>query len=224
MREPFGRKFLQFQNRITTGLIGISTVACGDFLSRGVGMAAFLALLSIPLTSTVARADGMFFQFDASSESTTGVLAVEKDHLQYALRRSSWGGGYHWNGRVAWKLPLRNGKIPLTIRLGPTAQYNHDSTWDYGFSVVSESYNSTSWGGVFVLTDLSTIDSSYIILLQFAHRSGAALELSAAGNRDDYEEKAVTLSYRIGDSPYSLRLGRKFGAKETYFGLSINTF
>ena len=217
-RIPGGRWFRA--GRVAKALKGL----CRPSFDLRFVFAVGLALIANAFAPTVASADGEFFQLDASEQSATGVFALERGRLQYALRRSMWDGGYHWNGRVAWKFPLQLGDIPVTFRLGPTGQYNHGGTWDDGISAVAESYNATSWGGFFALTDLSTIDNSYFVLLQFAHRSGVTLELSGAGNRDDYEEKAVTLAYRIGRGPFSLRLGRKFEAKETYIGFSINTF
>ena len=171
-----------------------------------------------------ARADGTFFQLDRSSKSTSGVLAVERGNLQFGLNRADWNGGFHWTGRVTWKFPFTLGQVPVTLRVGPAVQYSHPSIWQGGLSVVADSYNPTSWGSLYLLSDLSTINYSYFFMSQFNLKSGIGLELAALGNNDSYHDRTVTLDYRFRNTPFSLRIGRKLHARETYVGFSINTF
>ncbi|WP_143037568.1 hypothetical protein [Allgaiera indica] len=197
-------------------------------LTRGMGTwGAPLAALSIAGAVAVAmpaRADGTFFQLDRSRTATGGVLAVQRGRVQFALSRSDWNGGFHWVGRVSWRFPIQFGSVPVTLSLGPAVQYSHPSAWRGGLSVAAESYNPTSWGSLYLLSDLSTIDAGYFFLAQFNHKSGVSLELAAVGNNAHYADRTVTLDYRFPNTPYSLRLGRKLQARETYIGFSINTF
>lgn len=174
--------------------------------------------------STPARADGTFFQIDRTESSASGVLAVERGNLQFGLNRSNWNGGFHWTGRVTWKFPLQFGSVPVTLRVGPTVQYSHPSTWQGGLAVVAESYNPTSWGSLFLLGDFSTIDASYFLMAQFNHKSGLSLELATLGNNQSYHDQTLAVDYRFKNTPFSLRVGRKFESRETFVGFSINTF
>lgn len=190
---------------------------------RAVPLAA-LALAGAVAVAAPARADGTFFQLDRSGNATSGVLAVQRGHVQFGLSRSDWNGGFHWVGRFLWRFPVQLGSIPVTFSVGPAVQYSHPSAWRGGLSFVAESYNPTSWGSLYLLSDLSTIDASYFFLAQFNHKSGVGLELAAVGNNAHYTDKTVTLDYRFRNTPYSLRLGRKLQARETYIGFSVNTF
>lgn len=208
--------------------VGNRTGTRGSGRVRGMGR--WMALLAASVVSgtiavsTPARADGTFFQLDRSRTATSGVLAVQRGRVQFALSRSDWNGGFHWVGRVLWRFPVRIGSVPVTFSVGPAAQYSHPSTWQGGLAFVAESYNPTSWGSLYLLSDLSTIDRGYFFMAQFNHRSGVSLELAAVGNNAHYTDKTVTLDYRFPDTPYSLRLGRKLQTRETYIGFSINTF
>jgi len=202
---------------------GQASTHAGGRNRRGLALAA-LAVSGGLAVAGPAQADGSFIQFDQSSKSTSGVLAVERGNLQFGLNRAEWNGGFHWTGRVTWKFPFTLGQVPMTLRVGPAVQYSHPSIWQGGLAVVAESYNTTPWGSLYLLSDLSTIDYSYFFMTQFNLKSGISLELAALGNNDNYHDRTVTLGYRFRDTPFSLRIGRKLHAHETYVGLSINTF
>ncbi len=186
---------------------------------RAALVAALLAAAPLP-----GRANGTFFQLDSSDRSTTGVYAIERGRLQFGLARADWSGGFHWTGQVTWKFTPALG-LPLVLRVGPAAQYSHvRQGWAGGGALVAESYNPTGWGSVFLIGNYSTIQAGYFAMVQLNHRSGVSLELAASGNNDGYRDQTVALGYRFRNTPFSLRLGRKIRAEETFLGFSINTY
>lgn len=192
----------------------------------GTCAAALVAVAALAGQVAPAAANGEFYQLDAGEHAVTGVVAVERDRLAFGLGRSSYIGGYNWNLSTTykWTYPVLGKKV--TVRLGPSAQYDSDDETRFGVKAVTESYIGTDWGSVFLLGDFNTIKHGYFTMAQFQHRaSGLGVQFSAQGDDRGYDENTITGLWKIpGHEAVSLRLGHKLREDESFIGVSINTF
>lgn len=180
------------------------------------------ATIPIALAATELRADGEFFQFDIGSETSTAVVSVERGRLAYGLVFSDYTGPEDLNLSVSYKFNLG---APVTFRLGPAIQHEGLETLKGGLRLVAEHYRPTSFGSVFLLGELSTIDRSYLALAAIGFRDPrVTFEFSHLGDDDGFRDTVAAVAFAIPKTKASLRAGYKIETDESFIGISVNTF
>lgn len=183
-------------------------------ICSGLGLAAALP----------AQADGTFVQFDFSDAATSAVAVAVRGDISYGLSRNEYEGGHDWTASVLYRMQF-GAKNPIGLQVGPAVRIDEEHKTLGGLRATVDHYHPTGWGHVYLLADYTTIRNSHFAMVQLGHRaSGLGLELAAMGDDEDYQEETITATYRFGQSPFSLRLGQKLEAQETFIGFSINTF
>jgi hypothetical protein len=188
-------------------------------------MAVSFPLLSLAQGSP-ALADGEFLQLDLSAGTTVAVVSAQRGPLTFSLSYTEADGDRSGRIGATYELPLPTGEALPTARLGPALGLDGPDLSDAepGLSLVLDRYTATTWGSVYLLADLSTIDAAWFLLAQVGRpEAGLTAELSRGGS-DDYTETTFALSRRLGDGPVSLRAGYRFEAEEVFVGLAVNTF
>ena len=85
-------------------------------------------------------------------------------------------------------------------------------------------YAATSFGSVYGLTELNSIDNAWFFLAQLTlQQPGVSFELSRGGS-DSYRDTTIVVQKKLSDRQMSLRLGYKLSSKEIFIGFNINTF
>lgn len=172
-----------------------------------------------------ARADGYFAQFDASTESFTGVASMQRGRFSFGTVYSSYDGGEDFNLNAAYAFPLGDPQMPVTLRVGPALQYEGLEEMKFGLRVVAEHYRPTDFGHVFLLGEFSTIDKAYFGLVGIGLRGpDVVIEITHQGDDDDYRETSLAIAKAIPGTDFSVRAGYKFRDEEIFLGLSWNTF
>jgi len=172
-----------------------------------------------------APADGEFAQFDLSPDTFTGVLSAERGRFSLGTVYSDYEDGSDLNLTLSYALPLGDPQRPVTLRVGPALQYERLETWKAGVRVVAEHYRPTSFGSLFLLGEVSTIDRAYFGLASLGLRDPAVtVELTHQGDDDGYRGSALAIVKPLAGTDLSLRAGYKFEAGEVFVGMSINTF
>ncbi len=187
----------------------------------GPTLAAFLGAALLP---GAVLADGEYLQFDVGREDVTVVASAERSGASIGLTHSRYDGGNGTSIAALAALPLRIGGQDVTARVGPVLHLD-DHEPEIGAKLVIESYRGMSWGGLFGIAEVSSVDTGYFAMVQ-ANLSGSGLsfEVTANGDDDGYHENALVAGYRLGQSDLRLRLGYKIRAEELFVGISLNTF
>ncbi|MFZ3585375.1 hypothetical protein ACOI1H_25140, partial [Loktanella sp. DJP18] len=95
---------------------------------------------------------------------------------------------------------------------------------DLGVKAVAERYVSTTFGSLYLLADVNSIDRSWFMLSQVSFaQPDFAIELSQ-GESTSYAERSIAIAKRLTGSPLSLRVGYRFESSVIFAGFSINTF
>lgn len=186
---------------------------------------ALLATLVLAVSPAPGWADGEFAQLDVSASTTGGVASVQRGPLTFGgvVTIPDGDPSATFSATQALNLPV---SWAPALRVGPALGLSGDDLADAeaGLRLSAERYTSTDWGSVYGLVDLGTIDRSWFILGQVGlAETQLTLELSR-GASDEYEETTIAVSWRLQDSPVSLRTGYRFDASEIFVGVSVNTF
>ncbi|SFE93741.1 hypothetical protein [Roseivivax sediminis] len=177
-------------------------------------------------SATLTHADGSFLQVDLTPETANAVGAVARGPLNFGLSFNDYEGGSVAGASLTYALPL--GEI-ATLKLGPALAAVRDDDDGFegiegGAKVVLDRYTPTSFGGLYLLAEANTIQSSWFALAQTSFgNSGFSAELSRGGS-DTYDEATLAINKRIGNGPVSLRAGWRLISEQAFVGVSINTF
>lgn len=183
-------------------------------------LATVAALALLPFASPAA-ADGTFFQFDLSETASDAVISVARGRLTFSANWSRYEDGESAGASVTWSIPVES---LGTFKLGPSLGANsEDDDLELGLKAGFERYQPTSFGHLFMLAEINSIDSGWFGTLQTGFNNGFGVELSAGGS-DTYDATTLAVTHRLGAGPVSLRAGYKFVAQEVFVGLSVNTF
>ncbi len=170
-------------------------------------------------------ADGYFLQADAGKQTQGLVATIAQDAWNYGLNVAKYEDGTSVSASIAYAFPLADIAV---MKVGPSVGIQReDGAWsdpELGIRFSAERFTPTSFGGIFALAEVNTIDSAWFLLGQVSWRAtGLGLELSRGGS-DSYDETTIALSKRLSDRPVSLRFGYKLSSEELFFGININTF
>ncbi|MBS1302688.1 hypothetical protein [Loktanella sp. SALINAS62] len=170
-------------------------------------------------------ADGYFLQADAGRQTQGLVATMAQGAWNYGLNVADYEDGTSVSTSIAYAFPI--GDIAM-MKVGPSFGFQReDGAWsspEPGIRFSVERFTPTSFGGVFTLAEVSTVESAWFVLGQLNWQAtGLGLELSRGGS-DNYSETTLAVSKRITDRPVSLRFGYKLSSEEVFFGLNINTF
>lgn len=173
-----------------------------------------------------ARADGTFFQFDASGETANGVFVHVREPISIGLNHVRYEGGRRSTLNLLYRLPLPD--AAPTIRLGPSYGVvepdGQPSESELGAKISIDKWMPTDFGSLYLLAEYNSIEHASFALAQFG-LSEAGLQIEASyGESDSYSETSLAISKKIGRGPLSLRAGYRLNAEEVFFGLSVNTF
>jgi hypothetical protein len=137
--------------------------AISVFDTRGLRMlvAGFLCSLAIWAGQT-ARADGAFFQFDASETTSNATISIGRGPMTFGAGAVDYDGGRAYRLSATYRLPF--GQEVATLKIGPSiglvvADGSKD-TFDIGLKVVAERYIPTDFGSLFLLADFDTNENS----------------------------------------------------------------
>ncbi len=190
----------------------------------GLSTAAFLVAMA---SVSGARADGTFAQFDLSETTASGVFTKTVGSFSFGITAVDFSGGSRQGLNVLYKLPLSWGIA--TVKLGPSygrVKLDTDASaqTEFGAKVAVERYTAMSFGSVYLLAEMNSVDNAAFVLGQMGLSApGMSLEISY-GESDSYSETTFAVSKRISDGPVSLRGGYRFRAEEVFLGVSVNTF
>lgn len=187
--------------------------------ARTVGIA---ALTLMPLR---VAADGEFAQLDLAPDDVTAVASIARGPLSFGAVYSNFGSGADLTFTTTYGVPVGPAANPVTLRFGPTAQYEGLDDWKFGVRLIAEHYRPTDFGSLFLLGEVTTVDRGYFALAAIGLSGpGVTVELTHQGDDDGYRETAVGLVKPLGDTDISLRLGYKIREEEVFVGASWNTF
>lgn len=176
----------------------------------------------LALVATAAQADGEFYQLDLGEDTTTAVISVERDRLAYGMVFSDYTGPEDLNLTVSYKFTLGT---PVTFRAGPAIQLEGLETVKGGIRLVAEHYQSTSFGSIFLLGEITTIDRGYFALAAIGfNEPDVTFEFSYLGDDDGFRDKVAAVAFGIPNTKAGFRAGYKFDSEESFVGISINTF
>lgn len=185
--------------------------------------AALATALALLLGSAGARADGEYLQLDLGPTDSTAVASLERDGLSAGLVWSRYDGGGSIGAAATLSRRVDPAGRAVTLRFGPALRLGDD--FDAGAKVVAEHYAPTGWGGVFLIGELSSIDTAYFAMIEAGHAAtDLALSLSATGDDTGYAEQSLVLARRLGGSDWRARLGYRLQAREVFLGVALNTF
>ena len=170
-------------------------------------------------------ADGEFFQGDYASGGSSVVGSIVRGPFGVALGWSEFDNGNALSANVTYGLSVPALGDGATFRFGPTARLDQDDNLDLGVKVVFERWAPTDWGSVFVLADYNTILNEYLLLGEVTHaNSGLSGSLAIQGGDNGFRENTIVLGYSIPQTPFGLRLGYRFKARQAVVGFTVNTF
>lgn len=171
-----------------------------------------------------ARADGEFLQFDVSPTTANGVFSVERGRLSYAFSYSDYVGSSDLNASVTYKFVVGEA-APVTFRFGPAVQYERLSTLKVGLRAVAEHYRPTSFGHVFLLGEVTSIDLGYFGLATVGFtKPDIDFDFVVQGDNAGYSDQSIAATFGIGATGARLRAGYRFQSKEAFLGFSVNSF
>ena len=184
--------------------------------------------LSLAFALTLARtaaADGVFWQVDIGADTRTLVAASRRGPWEYGLNISDYKGGRSGAINLAGVIALPGA---VTLKAGPTLGWTRDDNGDgdtgLGARIALDRWSATSFGSTYVLAEASTPQRDWFLLAQVTLTAPAiGIELSRGGS-ETYHETTLALQRRVGEGPWSLRLGYKLDSEELFAGFSINTF
>lgn len=178
--------------------------------------------LTLALAPLAARADGEFYQLDLGEDTTTAVISVERDRLSYGMVFSDYTGPEDLNLTASYKFTLGT---PVTFRAGPAVQLEGLDTVKGGIRLVAEHYRPTSFGSIFLLGEVTTIDRGYFALAAVGFdKPDVTFEFSYLGDDDGFRDTVAAVAFGIPKTKASFRAGYKFDSEESFVGISINTF
>ncbi len=134
-----------------------------------------------------AQADGYILQADAGKETQGLVAAYARGAVNYGFNFSEYEDGRSIVASVTYAFPL--GDV-ATAKFGPSLGTQREvggwSDAELGVKLSLERYTATSFGGVFTLAKLNTIDNAWFFLGQLSlDRSGYGIELSRGGSDEN---------------------------------------
>lgn len=184
-----------------------------------------VGLFCISCLAQSALADGYFLQADAGSETRSVVAAATTGPLNFGFNLSDYEGGLAVSTSFTYGLPL--GEVAV-LKIGPSiGVLRENGTWqnpELGAKLSLDRYAATSFGSVYGLAELNSIDTAWFFLAQLTlQQPGVSFELSRGGS-DSYRETTVVVQKKLSDRQMSLRLGYKLSSKEVFIGFNINTF
>ena len=186
-------------------------------------LAPLAALMLLPLAAP-ASADGTFLQFDLSETASDVVISVVRGRWTLGATLSDYEDGRAAGASLTYSFPVEGlGTFKLGPSLGRTTGEDADGEIDLGAKASFERYQPTSFGHLYVLAEINSIDSAWFTTLQSGFSGGYGIEVSAGGS-DAYDATTLALTKRIGDGPISLRAGYRFVTEEVFLGVSVNTF
>jgi len=182
------------------------------------------ALTALLATTAPVRADGEFFQVDISEPDRSAVLTIQRGRWAFGVGVSDYDNGTDINASVTRSWQLDAG-VPVTLRFGPTLQYERTDRLKAGVKIVAESWNPTGFGHLFLLGEVNSIDAGYFALAQFGlGQTNTVIELSHQGDNDGYSETKAAVAWRPQGGPLALRAGWSFDKDVAFAGFAINTF
>ncbi|MEC7762572.1 MAG: hypothetical protein VX874_11755 [Pseudomonadota bacterium] len=171
-----------------------------------------------------AQADGEFLQFDVSPTTANGVFSIERGRLSYAFSYSDYPGPADLNASVTYKFVVGEA-APVTFRFGPAVQYERLSTLKFGIRAIAEHYRPTSFGHVFLLGEVTSIDLGYFGLATVGFdKPDVDFEFVVQGDNAGYSDQSIAATFGLGTPGARLRAGYRFQSREAFLGMSLNSF
>ena len=183
------------------------------------------ATMGIACSAQPAAADGYFLQADAGRETRSLVATAATGRLNFGFNLSDYDGGRSTSTSVTYAFPL--GDVAV-LKIGPSiGVVRENGTWqnpELGGKLTLERYAGTSFGSVFGLAEVNSIDNAWFVLAQLTlQQPGLSFELSRGGS-DNYSETTIAAQKKLPNRPMSVRFGYKLSSKEIFIGFNINTF
>lgn len=171
-----------------------------------------------------AKADGVFVQSDIGIQDQTFVATTASGPLNFSFNLSAYEDGQLAVLGVSHAFDLESFG---TLKVGPTLGFKQEDgaadQTELGVRLALERFAPTSFGSVFGLVDVGSIDRSWFLLGQVNLHEGLGFEISRGGS-DTYTETTFAIQHQPEDGPLRLRLGYRFENREIFVGLSFNTF
>lgn len=184
-----------------------------------------LALAAGFLSPCIAQADGAFLQFDIGAEDYGLVATETRGALSTGLLHNNFANGSDWTLTLLRRVETPLAEHGIGLNMGVAVRLSEARSPRLGLKAVIDRYTTTSWGSLFLLAEVNTLDAAHFALAQMRFGDTPfGAEISLGGDNDGYSETTGVLTYRWRDSPVSLRAGYKFDSDKYFVGFSINTF
>jgi len=195
---------------------------------------AFISVFFASFSCVSDAADGMFAQFDRGVGGGTVVFVTEIQQMQVSAAHSQWSSsGKSYSGALLKNL-YSNSSSTNTFKLNAgVGVVNHHSDASAsspsasaaGLKLSLEDYQKGQAGSVFAMAEYNTAFRSWLGVVQIQPvDSQLGFEWSSVGDDRWYVGHKVALTWKFGNSPWSLRVGQQLKDSTNFIGITYNTF
>lgn len=195
----------------------------------------FIVYALIGLIPLAANATGgEFYQLDEGVGGGSAVFAKEVGSWQLTGAYSQWSStGKSLSGSAVRNVFARNeGDTTVKFSVGLGAISHHSdpsaaspSASSVGLKLNAESFTKFDKSSVYTLAEYNTAFRTWLGVVQVKPlNSQVGVEWSAVGDDRWYVGHKVAMTWRLRNSPWSLRVGHQLNDGANFIGVSYNTF
>lgn len=194
-----------------------------------------LLLIIVVCISTNTFADeGFFAQFDKGAGGETGVVATQLQNIQISTAYSQWSSsGKSLSGGISSKV-YSSSDVSNTFKLNAgigvidhqsDANSVSPSASGIGLKISAEDYKKWDIGSIFVMAEYNSAFRTWLTVIQLhPANSNLGLELSSVGDDRWYVGQKFAVTWRLGNTPWSLRMGKQIQDATSFVGITYNSF
>jgi len=194
----------------------------------------FISVIFAGFSCIAGATEGMFAQFDKGVGGGTAVVATEIEQMQVSAAYSQWSSsGKSLSGGLLKNVYLNSSStntFKLNAGVGVVNHHSDPSASSPSASAAGvklgvEDYQKWQVGSVFAMAEYNTAFKSWLGVVQIQPaNSPLGFEWSAVGDDRWYVGHKVALTWKFGNSPWSLRVGQQLKDSTNFIGITYNTF
>ena len=190
-------------------------------------------LMTLVVSQAIAD-EGMFAQFDQARSGGSAVVAKALGQWQASAAYSQWSSsGKSLSGSLVQNafnsneagttFKLNAGVGAIAHRSDPEAIAQGDTA--VGLKLSAEMFKQLTGASVYALTEYNTAFHTWLGVLQIKPvNSSLGMEFTAIGDDRWYVGHKAAITWRVNNSPWTLRIGHQFTDQSNFIGISYNTF